>query len=256
MNGGQFIACPNLEATSMLTLAGLVILSVTIWVCSRNLVKAVEAQGNQVHEQGQELRLQLAAVNRVLLDGLKPDWWVELTRMMKELDEASNAERKDNEAYDERLRILVGLQFAFLDEVIKIPLHAVDPYLWALVKEASDEWLRARDIKHLLNKGDSLSGDERAKRAEQLLRECQESADEASNRKLPKYALPSENDLRDAEEAYSRTVKTHLESLHPCVGQHDLIGWFRKNLEGLSSERSNLQRKLQEFVNANAQPKK
>jgi hypothetical protein len=235
-------------------LAGLVILSVTIWVCSRNLVKAVEAQGNQVHEQGQELRLQLAAVNRVLLDGLKPDWWVKLTQSMKELDEASNASWP--KIPERSLKDLVALQSAFVDEVSKIPLLAVDPYLWAMVQEAGKEFGKVISFTVLLGKKDSVSGDEGAKNewaqdVKLALQECKEFADEAFKKALDTYGSGDE-----ANEAYFRTLRTRLESLRPRVGQHDLIWWFRTNLQGLSWQRSLLQRELEESVKmATAQPK-
>jgi hypothetical protein len=230
----------------MLILLCFVFLSATVWMASRRIVMSLENLARQLTPQVDkqptnlgdrvsplreaasgspaestsllELQLQLAAIHRVLLDGLKPEWWIKLTKKMQEFEESPKPEDTGEHLENHHRRVKRESEFA--REISALPLHAVDATLWAWAKEAGVWYFRESDIWEMINNGKGSLGE-----AQFLLRECEE-----------------------ADRLYSQS---------PSVGQHDLIEWFRKNVTSAAHEQRNfLELKLKEFIEANAQPKK
>lgn len=221
---------------SVLVLAGVV------WYSASRIVKALENQGRQatplINERTNHrdsvaaapvertndgdsvaagVELQLAAISRVLLDGLKPDWWVKFNKMMEEFERSPKPEDTGN--YHENQRNLVKRESDFAREISKLPLHAADPTLWACAKQASREDYWESRIRELIKTGKGSPTD-----AELLLNKCE-----------------------DAD---------RLHSLSPRAGQHDLIEWFQENVTAAShQQRGFLELKLRDFIKANAPPK-
>lgn len=233
----------------MLTLSVLVLCAV-VWYSARRIVKAVENQGRGLtRNHGDdmnpvmtptaplevvphctertnvgdgvspefELQLQLAAIHRVLLDGLKPDWWIKLKMMMEEFEQSPKHE--DTGDYQENQIRLIERESAFAREISSLPLHAVDSTLCALAKQAAAEDFRGSRIRDIIKTGKGSVTE-----AELLLRQCEEA--------------------------------DYLHSVSPRVGQQDLIEWFQENVTSAShQDRGFLELKLRDFIKANTQPK-
>jgi hypothetical protein len=207
-----------------------VVLCVVVWYSAARIVKALENQGRQLAPNGDErtnagdvvapgieLQLQLAAIHRVLLDSLKPDWWIKLTKMMEEFEQSPKPE--DTGDYHENQYRLIKRESDFAREISGLPLHAVDPTLWACAKQASMEVFWESQVRDLLKTGKGSVTE-----AEMLLRQCEEA--------------------------------DRLHSLSPRAGQHDLIEWFRENVTTSSNQqRGFLELKLRDFIKANTRPK-
>jgi hypothetical protein len=203
-------------------------LSLVVWYSGAKIVKAIENHGRQSTSPEIEpmragdvvtngIELQLAAIHRVLLDGLKPVWWIELNEKMKEFDQS--AKPPDTGDYHENQHRLIERESELASEISRLPLHAVDPTLYAFVKNARMENIRQSHIADLLKAGKGSVSE-----AELLLRECEEA--------------------------------DRLHSLSPSVGQHDLINWFQNSLTSSHQQRGFLELKLRDFIKANIQPKK
>jgi len=125
----------------------------------------------------------------------------------------------DTGDYHENQYRLIKRESEFAREISRLPLHAVDPTLWACAKQASMEDIWESQIRDLIKMGKGSLTDAKA-----LLNRCEEA--------------------------------DRIHSLSPRAGQHDLVEWFQKNVTTAShQQRGFLELRLRDFIKANAPSK-
>ena len=211
-------------------------LCVVVWYCSRQIAKAIENQSRGAVLEGKdskskpdvnrepsllELQVLLRAMHRVLLDGLRPDWWVRFKEIMGDFEKEQGV--KEADMLEGRVN-RINRERKFIEEIRKLPLHIVDQRLWDLIEQARKDHETASSIMFLIKKkGDSITEEDR---------------------KLAKILLHESEGTLERER--------HPRNEARRIGQGDLVEWFQEHITSLFEERYYWNSKLRELIQPSA----